>query len=61
MSHVIHALILGLVLFALMKYGLKQSNSMAQDRAVLIAALALVYMTLFGHRLPGKINSNIMA
>jgi hypothetical protein len=61
MSHVIHAILIGLVLFVVMKYGLKQSNAMAVDRSILIAALILAYMTLFGHRLPGKINSNIMA
>jgi hypothetical protein len=61
MSHVIHAIIIGLVLFVVMKYGLKQSNAMAKDRSILIAALILAYMMLFGHRLPGKINSNIMA
>jgi hypothetical protein len=61
MSHVIHAILLGLALYLVMKYGLKQSNSMSTDRAVLIASISLVYMTLFGHRLPGKINSNIMA
>ena len=41
-------------------YGLKQSAHVAEDRSVLIASLVLVYMVLFGHGLPTKINKNIL-
>jgi TRAP-type C4-dicarboxylate transport system permease small subunit len=55
-----HALIIGVLLYVLMRYLLKQPMAMAVDRSILIAALILVYMMLFGHKLPGRLNSNIM-
>jgi len=57
---VFHAVIIALVLYVIMKYVLKQSNSRAVDRSVLIGALVLAYMVLFGHGMPKRINSNIM-
>lgn len=59
-SHVFHASIIGVLLYVVMKYGLKQSCDVAKDRSILIATMALVYMMLFGHKLPGKINPNIL-
>ena len=58
-SMVGHALIIGVLLYVLMRYVLKQSMAVAADRSILIAALILVYMILFGHRMPGRVNSNI--
>lgn len=55
-----HALIIGILLYVLMRYLLKQPVAMAVDRSILIAAILLVYMILFGHKLPGRVNSNIM-
>ena len=60
MSMVGHALIIGLLLYVLMRYLLNQPMAKAADRSILIAALILVYMMLFGHKLPGRVNSNIM-
>ena len=56
----LHSVIIGLILFALMRFVLGQSASVAEDRSVLLGAVVLVYMILFGHRLPGAINRNIM-
>lgn len=55
----IHAVIITIILYVIMKYMLKQSVSVAQDRSILIGALILVYMVLFGHGLPNHINPNI--
>jgi hypothetical protein len=55
-----HAVLLMLVSYALMRYVLGQSSSVAEDRSVLLGGLALVYMVLFGHGLPGRINPRIM-
>jgi hypothetical protein len=41
-----------------MKFILKQPKMIAQDRSILIGALALVYMILFGNKLPSHINKN---
>ena len=55
-----HSAIIAAVLYVIMKFGLKQSEMIAQDRSILIGALALVYMILFGHGLPTNINKNIL-
>lgn len=58
---VVHSALIGVILYLAMRYLLKQNPMVAEDRSVLIAGLVLVYMVLFGHSLPGKINSNIMS
>ena len=55
----IHSAIITLILYVIMKFLLKQSDMVAQDRSILIGALTLVYMILFGHSLPRHINKNI--
>ena len=58
---VIHCIVITAVLYVLMVYVLKQSVPVATDRSVLIGAIVLIYMTLFGHAFPpGRINPNIM-
>ena len=56
----IHSVIITAILYVIMKFILKQSDMVAQDRSILIGALILVYMILFGHSLPTHINRNIM-
>jgi len=56
----IHSAIIAAVLYVIMKFILKQPEMMAQDRSILIGALVLVYMILFGHKLPTYINKNII-
>jgi hypothetical protein len=55
----IHSAIITVILYIIMKFLLKQSEMVAQDRSILIGALTLVYMILFGHSLPTHINRNI--
>lgn len=59
LTHLLHAAILGVVLYVLMVYLLKQSTPLAENRSILIAAVALIYMILFGHGLPKKLNANV--
>ena len=57
----IHSSIIAIVLYVIMKFILKQPEMIAQDRSILIGALVLVYMILFGHKLPTThINKNIL-
>ena len=56
---VLHSVIIVVILYLIMVYGLKQDTMVAQDRSVLIGGVALVYMLLFGHGLPTSINPNI--
>ena len=60
-NHLLHSAILGVLLYFVMVFILKQSYSMAQDRSMLIAALAFIYMMLFGHSLPKSVNRNILS
>ena len=55
----LHAVIIGIVVYLIMFYGLKQSMVVAENRSILFAAIILIYMILFGHGLPIKLNENI--
>jgi len=57
----IHSAIITIVIYVIMKYILKQSEMKAQDRSILIGALVLIYMILFGHGLPRNMNPNIIS
>jgi len=56
LNHLFHAFLITVVLYLIMKFLLKQSQTMALNRSILIGAIALIYMILFGHRLPTHIN-----
>lgn len=56
LKHLFHAVIIAFILYVLMRFLLKQSQSMAMNRSILVGAVALVYMILFGHGLPTHIN-----
>jgi len=56
---VLHSFIIGLILYMLMVFVLKQKEEVAENRSILIAAFALIYMVVFGHGLPNKINKNL--
>jgi hypothetical protein len=55
----VHSVIIGIVLYVIMVYGLKQRHVVAENRSILLAALALIYMIVFGHGLPGKVNKDL--
>lgn len=55
----LHSLIIGILLFLVMFYLLKQPRLIAENRSILIAAFILIYMILFGHGLPTSVNKNI--
>lgn len=48
----LHAVIIGVVLYFVMVFALKQSKSVALNRSMIAAAVVLIYMLVFGHRLP---------
>ena len=57
---ILHSAIIGILLYVFMMFALGQTSSVAEDRSILIAAIILIYMLLFGHGLPKSINRNIM-
>ena len=58
----IHSVLIGIVIYAVLILLLKQSPSVAEDRSILIGAIVLIYMVLWGHGVPSTtINPNITA
>ena len=55
----LHSAIIGIVLYLIMVYVLKQRQVVAENRSVLLAAVALIYMIVFGHGMPTKINKDL--
>ena len=56
---IMHMLLIVLVLYVVMCYVLGQSPRVAEDRSALLGGVALVYMVLYGHGLPGRVNPSI--
>ncbi len=56
---VLHSAFIGAILYAIMTFVLHQSAAVAENRSILIAAAVLVYMIVFGHGLPGRMNSQL--
>ena len=54
-----HSVIIGILLYLFMLYILKQTQVVAENRSILLAALILAYMILYGHGLPTSINKNL--
>jgi hypothetical protein len=55
----LHSVIIGILLYIFMIFILGQRQSVAENRSILLAALILAYMILFGHGLPTSINKNL--
>jgi hypothetical protein len=56
---VLHSVMIGIVLYVLMVFGLGQHRGVAENRSILIASCVLIYMILFGHGLPFQLNRMI--
>jgi Ca2+/Na+ antiporter len=56
LSHIFHAAIIAIILYVIMKFILKQDDTMSLNRSILVGALALIYMILFGHGMPTHLN-----
>jgi len=56
---VMHSVVIGVALYAVMVLLLKQSPAVAENRSTLIAACVLIYMIVYGHGLPGRINPQL--
>ncbi len=55
----LHSLLIGIFIYGVMIY-FGQSQIISENRSILLSALILVYMILFGHGLPISINKNLM-
>jgi uncharacterized membrane-anchored protein len=56
---ILHSLIIGVVLYMLMVFVFNQNPKMAEYRSILVASVVLIYMILFGHGLPTKLNKDL--
>lgn len=54
-----HSVVIGIFLYFFMVFGLGQRNDIAENRSVLISAVVLIYMIVFGHGLPTKMNKSL--
>jgi len=57
--HLLHSAVIGVVLYLVLMYGLKWNSAKSENLSLLVVGLAMIYMILFGHGLPNKINSNL--
>jgi len=55
----LHSIIIGFILYFIMIFLLKQDKSVAENRSILLASVILIYMILFGHGLPVKLNKTL--
>jgi hypothetical protein len=60
LTMLLHALIIGIILYLIMVFILGQKPIVAENRSLVLAALALIYMILFGHGLPTKLNKDVL-
>ncbi len=55
--HLMHGAVITAVLYFIMSKLLKQSENVAVTRSVVLGLLITLYMVVFGHGMPKKINS----
>lgn len=55
----LHSIIIGLILYIVMVFVFKQNDKVAENRSILISAFMLIYMIIFGHSIPNKINDDL--
>ena len=55
----VHSIVVFVVAYAIMVLFLKQTTVVAENRSLIVAAVVLIYMIVFGHGLPGRINPQL--
>ena len=55
----LHSVFIGVLLYVFMFFVLGQKQIVAENRSILLAAVVLVYMIMFGHGLPTTLNKNL--
>lgn len=53
---VLHSVIIAFILYMVMVFALGQNYMVAETRSVFLGGLVLLYMILYGHGLPVKVN-----
>ncbi len=55
----LHSAIIGIILYVFMVYVLKQKQVVAENRSILLGAIVLMYMVVFGNGMPTKVNKDL--
>ena len=53
---VLHSVVIAFILYILMVFALGQNYMVAETRSVFLGGVVLLYMLMFGHGLPVKVN-----
>lgn len=56
---ILHAVIIGVISYLIMYFALRQNYTVAMNRTILLSCVVLIYMVLFGHGLPTKLNTGL--
>ncbi len=56
---IVHSVLIAILLYVFMVFVLGQKQVVAENRSILLGALVLAYMMLFGHGLPSSINRSL--
>ena len=59
LTMLLHSAVIGVILYVFMVYVLKQRQVVAENRSVVLAAIVLIYMVMFGHGMPTKVNKDL--
>jgi len=54
----LHSVVIGVLLYIVMVY-MGQKSVIAENRSIILSAVILIYMILFGHGLPTTINKDL--
>tara|TARA_X000000950_G_C13921460_1_gene663759 strand:+ start:7734 stop:7928 length:195 start_codon:yes stop_codon:yes gene_type:complete len=60
LMHLLHAAVITLLVYIILKFLLKQSQGRALNRSLVFGLLAALYMVLFGHGPPTRLNRNLL-
>ena len=56
----LHSAIIGVLLYLFMIFILGQNENVAENQSILLAAVILIYMIVFGHGLPTSVSKNLL-
>jgi hypothetical protein len=59
LTMLLHSAVIGVILYVFMVYILKQRQAVAENRSIVLAAIVLIYMIMFGHGMPTKVNKDL--
>ena len=59
LTMVFHSVVIGVVLYLIMIFGLGQAQNVAENRSILLSSVILIYMIVFGHGMPVTVNKFI--